>query len=93
MKLPNPVTLLTKIPSDKMEAAYTKTVNSLAADVNYQHTTGAEWTDINIHYTPETHAKIAKYTIEHGNVAAVSKFSKDLQFDITKSAIRAFTKK
>lgn len=76
-----------------MEAAYFKTVNSLPADVNYQHTTGAEWTDINILYTPETHAKIAKYTIEHDNVAAVSKFSKYLQFDIKKSAIRAFTKK
>ncbi|VDI27122.1 Hypothetical predicted protein [Mytilus galloprovincialis] len=90
LRLPNPDNATNKDAADKIKAANTEIVNSLATDESTTSTKrGVKRKASNNHYTPETRAKIAKYATEHGNVAAARKFSKDLQLDIIESAVRA----
>ena len=94
LRLPNPDNATNKDAADKIKAANTEIVNSLATDESTTSTKrGIKRKASNNHYTPETRAKIAKYATEHGNVAAARKFSKDLQLDIKESAVRAMKKK
>ena len=44
------------------------------------------------HYNNETHAKIAKYSRDHGNKAAVSKFSSELGHVVTESTVHNMKK-
>ncbi|CAG2196168.1 unnamed protein product [Mytilus edulis] len=94
LRLPNPDNATNKDAADKIKAANTEIVNSLATDESTTSTKrGVKRKASNNHYTPETRAKIAKYATEHGNVAAARKFSKDLQLDIKESAVRAMKPK
>ena len=45
-----------------------------------------------VHYSEETHAKIARYAVEHGNKAATSKFSVELGKPLPESTVRNMKK-
>ena len=45
-----------------------------------------------VHYDEETRAKIARYAVEHGNKAAISKFSVELGKPLAESTVRNMKK-